>query len=213
MPADDQAPLTTRLEVDDLKAFFPYFKSFSGIVTGLAAVFPAGFWGSGVLPVWAGAPLLAVVVSVLGVAIAFLGLRNRDAEFINRVAWRAIWASVGLLLAYIILLRLCVFETVEGEGADKDVVRVVTGFFLTQEARSRVANQQALSATQGDLLASFGYEHAEQAWWDARPIGVVIDLSFLLGNALLTFGCFCLVLRNFSADRERRQTVASQVAT
>jgi hypothetical protein len=191
---DDRLPPALRLEWDDVKVLLKYLKSASGALTAVVTAVPlAGLAESGLAPVSAGPPYLCVIGSVVAICLAFFGMRDTKASRITRIAWRCVWCGVGLWAFYFVLNWSFIFN--------KDGARVVTGWVLTPEATVEIG-KCAKSGTTADLLACFGYDHAEQVWRFVWPIGVLINSTFVVASVVLAVGVFSLVMRNVALDRE-----------
>src|SRR5262249_13720603 len=131
--------------------------------------------------------LVTTLACVVTVVVLFLAQRDSGPDSIKRRAVTCTVVGAILLFVYFGLNTTCIFE--------KDGARVFTGFWLTDEAIARVRNHTADSFQRGDLLASFGYNHAGQIWYDAWLVNLAINCSFLLAFVALSAGVFMFVLR------------------
>jgi len=190
-------PSAVEDEIASVKLLVKYFKSASGVITILITAFPLSGWlDSSLVPVWRGAPYLALALSFFTMMFIFFALHATSSNQIR--SWRkqvVIWGVLSLVI-YLCLNWLCIFE--------KDDARVVTGFFTTEAARDRVSQDMADSLARRDLLDSFGYDHAELAWKDARFIDVIINITFCTGCIGLSAGFFLCVLLNVVIDKEKQ---------
>ncbi len=194
------SPPVDRLSVEpigSLRTLFTYCKTVPGLVTLLVAVAPliGIFVVPSFVPVWTPASYLAAALSVLAMAFAFFAMRDDAAESLKRRATWLVAVGTALIIAYICLNLLCIFE--------KDGARVVTGLWLTEDAVARIANGTAKSRARADLLASYGFEHAELAWKHLWLIDIMINLTFVIGWVFLSTGIFMSVLRSVSVAVEK----------
>jgi hypothetical protein len=197
-------PPAAEAELASLKILGKYCKTASGAATAIVSVLPlSGVAVKSLAPVWDAAPYLAVIISFASMFFVFFATRSSSPQSIMRRAVIVTSAGAALLLVYFFLNWMCIFE--------KDGARVVTGFLPTEEANARVQNGSAKSLHPMDLLASFGYEHADLAWKDARTISAAINFTFCVGCGLVTTGFFLFVMRNVAEDMQKEQNPASHV--
>ena len=185
-------------ELAGIKLLKAHVKSASGVATAVVTAFPmSGFVSRSLMPVWSGAPLLALFLSFLAMSFTFLASRGASSNVLFRRARHLTVGGGAILAVYFCLNWLCIFEY---RGA-----RIVTGLWPTVEAHRRVANGEADSLRRLDLLASFGFQSAEIAWNDVRFIDIAINLTFCVGCLALATGFFQFVLRNIALDTESAQ--------